>query len=170
MNRRSIALLALIACCATSAVALPALPKVKPKTGNYAGKSADAKNPGTLRVTKVNGVYRAALLKLLFHVDCSDANGNPSQDNVEVKVIGKFHKATVTTDKNTFVRSYKFTAKRQTTGPPGQRTSYYNLEAEFIAANRVRVTGIYSDQVADESGDAVNECSSGSESWRLKRN
>jgi hypothetical protein len=68
------------------------------------------------------------------------------------------------------VRSYKFTAKRQTTAPAGQRTSYYNLTAEFIAANRVRVTGIYSDQIADESGDAVNECSSGAESWRLKRN
>jgi hypothetical protein len=160
--------MALIVFATTTGLALAALPKVKPKTGTFTGKGVDSKNPGVLQVTKKGRTYGVASLKLVFHVDCEDANGTPSQkDAPPVTVSGKFHKATVTTDKNTFVRSYKFKQQKQTEGGPGSPSTFYNIEAEVTSAKKVRVVGLYTEQVNDESGETVSSCESGSESWRL---
>jgi hypothetical protein len=168
MSRRAVALMALIVFATTSGMALAALPKVKPKTGTFTGKGVDSKNPGVLHVTKKGRAYGVASLKLVFHIDCEDANGAASErDAPPVTVSGKFHKATVTTDQNKFVRSYKFKTKKQTEAGPGSPSVFYNIEAEVTAAKNVRVVGLYTEQVNDESGETVSSCESGTESWRL---
>jgi hypothetical protein len=162
MRRSAIALLALTPLLAIAAVADAKLPKVKPKTGTYTGSEVDTKKPGVLKVSRKGHALRVASLKLVFTEECSDENGATSEKDVPIEVSGKLHRAVVTTDKNTFVRSYKFTAKKQEEGGP-----FYNLEVELPARKQARVTGLVSEQVNDASGNTVSECDSGTETWHL---
>jgi hypothetical protein len=164
---RSLAALVAAALLLPIALAEAKIPKVKPKTGTYTGKAVNENGPGTLRVVKRHGKLRVASLTLEFHVTCSAEDGTQTEKTVPITVSGKMRKAQVSTNGPQPANSYRFQAEKSAGGGVNEPSTFYNIVAEWPAAKRAHVDGIYNEEINNEEGSTVSSCDA-SDTWNLK--